>query len=160
MAENEKDDSNEANAQLAALRASPHNGKMYQADDVDYMLALAEAQGRGLGDINPQWFRDQAKLIRGTLARLSAAERENERLRSAQGYLELEGSQINVRNLLYCVVRHAIRVRPYKRALTPWAEVADVCGVGSTTAHAICRAVGVDPDTGAALTPQSEGGEG
>jgi hypothetical protein len=64
----------EANAQLAAIRATPHNGKMYQADDVDYLLALAETQGRGLGAINPQWFRDQANLVKGTLSALQATE--------------------------------------------------------------------------------------
>jgi hypothetical protein len=68
------DKSREVNAQLAAIRSAPHNGKMYQADDADYMLALAEFAGGGLGAISPQWFRDQAKLIRGTLAQLALAE--------------------------------------------------------------------------------------
>ncbi len=69
-----KDEAAKANAALAELRSKTHNGKMYQADDVDYLLALAEAQGRGLGAINPQWLRDQAKLVKGTLDSLTAAQ--------------------------------------------------------------------------------------
>ena len=66
----------EVNAKLAALRNAPHNGKMYQPDDVDYLLALAETMGRGLGAINPKWFRDQAKLVKGTLEKLDELESE------------------------------------------------------------------------------------
>lgn len=66
----------EANAALARVRATPHNGKMYQADDVDYLHALAVTMGNGLGAINPQWFVHQAKLVRGTLDRVAELESE------------------------------------------------------------------------------------
>jgi len=65
----------EVNARLAALRSTPHNGKVYQADDVDYLLALAETAGGGLGAISPQWIRSQAKLVAGTLNELALWQR-------------------------------------------------------------------------------------
>lgn len=68
------------NAKLAAIRATPHNGQIFQADDVDYLLALADTMGNGLGAINPQWFRDQARLVKGTLEELAAKEAEIQRL--------------------------------------------------------------------------------
>src|SRR4051794_3924875 len=52
------------------VRTADHNGKAYQADDVDYMLTLAREAGAGLKAVRAQWFCDQAKLIQGTLARL------------------------------------------------------------------------------------------
>lgn len=73
----------EANAALAAIRSRPHNGTMYQADDVDYLMALAETAGNGLAAINPQWFRDQAKLIKGTLDRVAELESEVKKLRNS-----------------------------------------------------------------------------
>lgn len=69
-----KNEADKVNAKLAELRKRPHNGKIYQEDDVDYLLALAETQGCGLGAINPAWFRAQAKLIKGTLDALASAE--------------------------------------------------------------------------------------
>lgn len=63
-----------ANATLAALRKQPHNGMMFQADDVDYLNAIAVTAGNGLGAISPQWFRSQAKLVAGTLARIAELE--------------------------------------------------------------------------------------
>lgn len=81
-------EADKANAALAAIRATPHNGRMYQDDDVQYMLELAVIAGNGLGAINPQWFRDQAKLIKGTLAEVARLTAENAALRAvaeAQG---------------------------------------------------------------------------
>ena len=67
-----KNEAAEANAKLAAIRSQTHNGKMYERSDVEYMLALAVTAGGGLGAVAPQWFRDQAKLIAGTLDQLAA----------------------------------------------------------------------------------------
>lgn len=69
----------EANAALAAIRKAPHNGVMFQADDVDYLNALAVTAGNGLGAINPNWFRDQAKLVAGTLAEVERLRVMNDR---------------------------------------------------------------------------------
>ena len=67
-----KNEAAEANAKLASIRSQTHNGKTYERSDVEYMLALAVTAGGGLGAIAPQWFRDQAKLIAGTLDQLAA----------------------------------------------------------------------------------------
>lgn len=60
-----------ADAALGEIRKQPHNGKIYQQDDVQYMLAWAEKLELGFASFNPQWFRDQAKLIHNTVAELS-----------------------------------------------------------------------------------------
>jgi len=79
---------------------------------------------------------------------LAAANAEIERLRAevedARAYITTDdGSKLHIRNLLRCGMRSLKR----KRGVF-WANVADAFGVGSTSAHRLCRFVLLDPDTG------------
>lgn len=61
-------------------------------------------------------------------------------------------------DLLRWVCRHP---RPGEGRAVRWSHVAETLGVGSTTAHAICLALGLDPDEhiGEARGDQADGGE-
>jgi|CXWL01.1.fsa_nt_gi hypothetical protein len=63
------------------------------------------------------------------------------------------------RAMLWCAVRNLQKHcrPPFAGRQRPlWALVADVFGVGSTTAHELCREFGVHPDAGAELPPAEE----
>lgn len=57
--------------------------------------------------------------------------------------------EATMRRALWAIVsREASRTR----SKTPlWSRVGNLCGVGSTSAKAICRDLGFDPDTGKVL---------
>jgi hypothetical protein len=93
-----------------------------------------------------RWERAIAKAC----VEISARDKTIEQLRESQGYFEFDGMKFNVKGILHCVVRNAVNKRTHKRTSKAWAAVADVCGLGSTSATKLCRAVGIDPDTGAA----------
>lgn len=85
----------EANAALVAIRAATHNGKIYQADDVDYLNHLAVTAGNGFGAISPNWLRAQAKLVAGTLARITELE----------AVVEEMGCENPMNDLIYAILR-------------------------------------------------------
>lgn len=81
-------------------------------------------------------------------ARAEAAEAEVKRLREevddARIYITTEdGSKLHIRNLIRCGLRSLRK----KRGVF-WGSVADAFGIGSTSAHRLCRFVNLDPDTG------------
>jgi hypothetical protein len=77
---------------------------------------------------------------------------------------ELEGAAENNRRLVWCAIQNAKRMPetwdevgdpgPYNGPL--WARVAHLLGLGSTSATALCREHGEDPEWRAALQPQGE----
>jgi hypothetical protein len=81
---------------------------------------------------------------------------------------ELEGAAENNRRLVWCAIQNAKRMPetwdevgdpgPYNGPL--WARVAHLLGLGSTSATALCREHGEDPEWRAALQPQGTAGEG
>lgn len=65
--------------EMNGIRATSHNGEIYQRDDVDYFIALANQAERTV--VNATWLRDQSRLLCATLDEL-------DRLRSAEARLE------------------------------------------------------------------------
>jgi hypothetical protein len=59
-----------------------------------------------------------------------------------------DGSKLHIRNLIRCGLRSLKK----KRGVF-WSNVADAYGVGSTSAHRLCRFVNLDPDTGELVDP-------
>jgi hypothetical protein len=45
-------------------------GPMFEASDVAYLHGLADKMERGFYSVNPQWVRDLAARVEGTLCRL------------------------------------------------------------------------------------------
>lgn len=81
-------------------------------------------------------------------ARIAALTEELERVKSeledARIYITTEdGAKLHIRNLIRCGLRSLRR----KRGVF-WGSVADAYGVGSTSAHRLCRFVNLNPDTG------------
>lgn len=95
------------------------------------LTARAHARARGALD------GADAQALEGAL---SLTERERDLLRAEVERLTAERDR---------AIRYI--ARPTRPGRPAWARVRDALGVGSPTAHAMCRAAGVHPDTGEAL---------
>jgi hypothetical protein len=69
---------------LARIRATPHNGKVFQADDADYLMAIAAKLESGTAvALAGDWYRQMGLRVRATLAAVARLTRERDRLRAA-----------------------------------------------------------------------------
>lgn len=92
--------------------------------------------------------KEAISLLHEKDARIAALTEELERVKSeledARIYITTEdGAKLHIRNLIRCGLRSLRR----KRGVF-WGSVADAYGVGSTSAHRLCRFVNLNPDTG------------
>ncbi len=85
--------------------------------------------------------------LRGTCDHYAA-----EQLRIAARAQERTVADIPDEELLRRVVRSIARNRPRRKEFA-WAAIHEAFGLGSTYSMQLCRRFGLDPDTGADLTP-------